>query len=357
MIKRALSILLSLTMLLSLVVVPASAESTLEGNQKIELRIEAQQGEWKYNGSYKGSDPNTYYTVAIFADSELESFAMGKGELYLSFDKNVVAFAKLIESEAEAFEKVYNAEEEDYEKSNLALTSSTKEDANKKGFVTLAFADMNGKTHTIPKGTLLATLRFTVKENAESCSTTFGFRVEGKNTILGADTVKHTVDDSATATVTINGVAPTLGKVTVTDKDNNTVLDTLNSELKFGTLEVNGTTNYTYQAHAWSTSGKEITGNVTWKFKVGNELCTEFRGATIDETTGQIFIPKDASTDVSGTTFAMSVVAQAKEGVTAEKDIETSLIQVRREEYPDQPQGRRDRRADHPRYTRKCCNG
>lgn len=333
MIKRALSILLSLTMLLSLVVVPASAESTLEGNQKIELRIEAQQGEWKYNGSYKGSDPNTYYTVAIFADSELESFAMGKGELYLSFDKNVVAFAKLIESEAEAFEKVYNAEEEDYEKSNLALTSSTKEDANKKGFVTLAFADMNGKTHTIPKGTLLATLRFTVKENAESCSTTFGFRVEGKNTILGADTVKHTVDDSATATVTINGVAPTLGKVTVTDKDNNTVLDTLNSELKFGTLEVNGTTNYTYQAHAWSTSGKEITGNVTWKFKVGNELCTEFRGATIDETTGQIFIPKDASTDVSGTTFAMSVVAQAKEGVTAEKDIETSLIQVRREEY------------------------
>ena len=333
MIKRALSILLSLTMLLSLVVVPASAESTLEGNQKIELRIEAQQGEWKYNGSYKGSDPNTYYTVAIFADSELESFAMGKGELYLSFDKNVVAFAKLIESEAEAFEKVYNAEEEDYEKSNLALTSSTKEDANKKGFVTLAFADMNGKTHTIPKGTLLATLRFTVKENAESCSTTFGFRVEGKNTILGADTVKHTVDDSATATVTINGVAPTLDKVTVTDKDNNTVLDTSNSKLKFGTLEVNGTTDYTYQAHAWSTSGKEITGNVTWKFKVGRELCTEFRGATIDETTGQIFIPKDASTDVSGTTFAMSVVAQAKEGVTAEKDIETSLIQVRREEY------------------------
>lgn len=135
------------------------------------------------------------------------------------------------------------------------------------------------------------------------------------------------------ASLTINGVAPTLGKVTVTDKDNNTVLDTSNSELKFDTLVVNGTTDYTYQAHAWSTSGKEITGNVTWKFKVGRELCTEFRGATIDETTGQIFIPKDASTDVSGTTFAMSVVAQAKEGVTAEKDIETSLIQVRRERY------------------------
>ena len=330
MIKRALSILLSLTMLLSLVVVPASAESTLEGNQKIELRIEAQQGEWKYNGSYKGSDPNTYYTVAIFADSELESFAMGKGELYLSFDKNVVAFAKLIESEAEAFEKVYNAEEEDYEKSNLALTSSTKEDANKKGFVTLAFADMNGKTHTIPKGTLLATLRFTVKENAESCSTTFGFRVEGKNTILGADTVKHTVDDSATATVTINGVAPTLDKVTVTDKDKNTVLDTSDSSKKFGRLEVNGTTDYTYQARAWSTSGKEITENVTWKLKSGSIFYDELNGATISEA-GLLTIPSDAGAELSVNFFSFWVVATPKDGVSGNA-IETNNIQINHKE-------------------------
>lgn len=330
MIKRALSILLSLTMLLSLVVVPASAESTLEGNQKIELRIEAQQGEWKYNGSYKGSDPNTYYTVAIFADSELESFAMGKGELYLSFDKNVVAFAKLRESEAEAFEKVYNAEEEDYEPSNLALTSSTKEEANKKGFVTLAFADMNGKTHTIPKGTLLATLRFTVKENVESCSTTFGFRVEGKNTILGADTVKHTVDDSATATVTINGVAPMLGKVTVTDKDNNTVLDTSNSKLKFDKLEVNGTKDYTYQARAWSTSGKEITENVTWKLKSGSIFYDELNGATISEA-GLLTIPSDAGAELSVNFFSFWVVATPKDGVSGNA-IETNNIQINHKE-------------------------
>ena len=289
MIKRALLILLSLTMLLSLVVVPASAESTLEGNQKIELRIEAQQGEWKYNGSYKGSDPKTYYTVAIFADSELESFAMGKGELYLSFDKNVVAFAKLIESEAEAFEKVYNAEEEDYEKSNLALTSSTKEDANEKGFVTLAFADMNGKTHTIPKGTLLATLRFTVKENAESCSTTFGFRVEGKNTILGADTVKHTVDDSATATVTINGVAPTLGKVTLSPTS----------------VQVDGTTGATVNATATSTSNKDITGLVTWSIS-GDENS----GVSINAATGEITVGAKAKDD------SYTVTATAIDGKT-----------------------------------------
>lgn len=289
MIKRALSILLSLTMLLSLVVVPASAESTLEGNQKIKLRVEAQQGEWKYNGSYKGSDRNTYYTVAIFADSELESFAMGKGELYLSFDKNVVAFAKLIESEAEAFEKVYNAEEEDYEKSNLALTSSTKKDANEKGFVTLAFADMNGKTHTIPKGTLLATLRFTVKENVESCSTTFGFRVEGKNTILGADTVKHTVDDSATATVTINGVAPTLKEVTLSSTS----------------VQVDGANGATVNATATSTSNKDITGLVAWSIDAG-----EGSGVSINAVTGKITVNAKAKAG------SYTVMATAIDGKT-----------------------------------------
>ena len=174
-------------------------------------------------------------------------------------------------------------------------------------------------------------MSFTIKGDLESCDTPIEVTVVKTAGADGNTEIKDfaTVDGN----ISILGKAPTLGKVTLTDAKNNLVLDTKNSELKFGTLEVNGTTDYTYQAHAWSTSGKEITGNVTWKFKVGRELCTEFRGATIDETTGQIFIPKDASTDVSGTTFAMSVVAQAKEGVTAEKDIETSLIQVRREEY------------------------
>ena len=202
------------------------------------------------------------------------------------------------------------------------------------GLVKPTGATADGVTVEGRSSTELGKIAFKVAANAEKANTLFQIDdTLDDNELSNCDKVALTFKAGEPFSLFINGVAPTLGKVTVTDKDNNTVLDTLNSELKFGTLEVNGTTNYTYQAHAWSTSGKEITGNVTWKFKVGNELCTEFRGATIDETTGQIFIPKDASTDVSGTTFAMSVVAQAKEGVTAEKDIETSLIQVRREEY------------------------
>lgn len=202
------------------------------------------------------------------------------------------------------------------------------------GLVKPTGATADGVTVEGRSSTELGKIAFKVAANAEKANTLFQIDdTLDDNELSNCDKVALTFKAGEPFSLFINGVAPMLGKVTVTDKDKNTVLDTSNSELKFGTLEVNGTTDYTYQAHAWSTSGKEITGNVTWKFKVGSELCTEFRGATIDETTGQIFIPKDASTDVSGTTFAMSVVAQAKEGVTAEKDIETSLIQVRREEY------------------------
>lgn len=202
------------------------------------------------------------------------------------------------------------------------------------GLVKPTGATADGVTVEGRSSTELGKIAFKVAANAEKANTLFQIDdTLDDNELSNCDKVALTFKAGEPFSLFINGVAPTLGKVTVTDKDNNTVLDTSDSSKTFGTLEVNGTKDYTYQAHAWSTSGKEITGNVTWKFKVGNELCTEFRGATIDETTGQIFIPKDASTDVSGTTFAMSVVAQAKEGVTAEKDIETSLIQVRRERY------------------------
>lgn len=202
------------------------------------------------------------------------------------------------------------------------------------GLVKPTGATADGVTVEGRSSTELGKIAFKVAANAEKANTLFQIDdTLDDNELSNCDKVALTFKAGEPFSLFINGVAPMLGKVTVTDKDNNTVLDTSDSSKTFGTLEVNGTTDYTYQAHAWSTSGKEITGNVTWKFKVGSELCTEFRGATIDETTGQIFIPKDASTDVSGTTFAMSVVAQAKEGVTAEKDIETSLIQVRREEY------------------------
>ena len=336
MLKRGLSLLLALMMMLTLVT-PVYAEA-IEGQTTIKLKIRPQQGEWKYiEKAYSGRDNSTYYAVELYAETDEETFKLSGAQFYLNFDKDVLEFRTLKSTDDDSIKY----DEEDSENA-LNVTQPTPSECNSKGYVPLILSC--NTNHVLKSGITLVTAVFTVKQNAESGIANFTLAAPEnaeKETMCSFNVTEngkpvvtsHTVDDSATATVTINGVAPMLGKVTVTDKDKNTVLDTSNSELKFGTLEVNGTTDYTYQAHAWSTSGKEITGNVTWKFKVGNELCTEFRGATIDETTGQIFIPKDASTDVSGTTFAMSVVAQAKEGVTAEKDIETSLIQVRREEY------------------------
>lgn len=336
MLKRGLSLLLALMMMLTLVT-PVYAEA-IEGQTTIRLKIRPQQGEWKYiEKAYSGRDNSTYYAVELYAETDEETFKLSGAQFYLNFDKDVLEFRTLKSTDDDSIKY----DEEDSENA-LNVTQPTPSECNSKGYVPLILSC--NTNHVLKSGITLVTAVFTVKQNAESGIANFTLAAPEnaeKETMCSFNVTEngkpvvtsHTVDDSATATVTINGVAPMLGKVTVTDKDKNTVLDTSNSELKFGTLEVNGTTDYTYQAHAWSTSGKEITGNVTWKFKVGNELCTEFRGATIDETTGQIFIPKDASTDVSGTTFAMSVVAQAKEGVTAEKDIETSLIQVRREEY------------------------
>lgn len=263
------------------------------------------------------------------------NFFLGQAQVEILYDTSVIA-DKGGEDRKEPFYVDTDDEEWEgpfYQHCYASLDIETTIGSPEPGRINFGYANQSGyalrKNSTIDLGLVALELN----ADLESGSTIVRIDSKDVNKVGDPSNNLQTIDVSSVASLTINGVAPKLGKVTVTDKDKNTVLDTSNSELKFGTLVVNGTTDYTYQAHAWSTSGKEITGNVTWKFKVGRELCTKFRGATIDETTGQIFIPKDASTDVIGTTFAMSVVAQAKEGVTAEKDIETNLIQVQREKY------------------------
>lgn len=321
-VKRMLAFVLALAMTLSLVVFPASAEEaftvSLSDATATVTQTEGQEVTVDVNVSgLKENEGWSALTLYVYYDSEVLEFVEGNyGEA------GETAALRLLKSKASLSDQI--SAERDAQDAN---ENNDKEELCV-GIAATAAAKTGDPVLVTETGTIW-TLTFKAKAGLESQQLPLTL-VCTKAEVNGDSTI---VPVTKGATVTINGVAPKLGKVTVTDKDKNTVLDTSNSELKFGTLVVNGTTDYTYQAHAWSTSGKEITGNVTWKFKVGRELCTKFRGATIDETTGQIFIPKDASTDVIGTTFAMSVVAQAKEGVTAEKDIETNLIQVQREKY------------------------
>lgn len=317
--KRILALLLSLSLVLSMIVFPASAED--------KFTVEAE----KVTGTAGGT-----VSLNIKVTNNPGFSALGLRIYYKSdiLTCTAISGSKDANGGFSEWKKFTQTLDEDTQPSNATGkandTSNLSEERKADGWALASIGYMVASAAFTGDG-IIGSMSFTIKGDLESCDTPIEVTVVKTAGADGNTEIKDfaTVDGN----ISILGKAPTLGKVTVTDKDNNTVLDTSNSELKFGTLEVNGTTDYTYQARAWSTSGKEITGNVTWKFKVGSEPCTEFRGATIEETTGQIFIPKDASTDVSGTTFAMSVVAQAKEGVTAEKDIETSLIQVRREKY------------------------
>lgn len=333
MLKRGLSLLLALMMMLTLVT-RVYAEA-IEGQTTIKLKIRPQQGEWKYiEKTYSGRDNSTYYAVELYAETDEETFKLSGAQFYLNFDKDVLEFRTLKSTDDDSIKY----DEEDNENA-LNVTQPTPSECNSKGYVPLILSC--NTNHVLKSGITLVTAVFTVKQNAESGIANFTLAAPEnaeKETMCSFNVTEngkpvvtsHTVDDSATATVTINGVAPTLGKVTVTDKDNNTVLDTLNSKLKFDKLEVNGTTDYTYQARAWSTSGKEITGNVTWKLKSGSNFYDELNGATISEA-GLLTIPSDAGAELSVNFFSFWVVATPKDGVSGNA-IETNNIQINHKE-------------------------
>lgn len=199
------------------------------------------------------------------------------------------------------------------------------------GLVKPTGATADGVTVEGRSSTELGKIAFKVAANAEKANTLFQIDdTLDDNELSNCDKVALTFKAGEPFSLFINGVAPKLDKVTVTDKDNNTVLDTSDRSKTFGRLEVNGTTDYTYQARAWSTSGKEITEKVTWKLKSGSNLYDELNGATISEA-GLLTIPRDAGAELSGNFFSFWVVATPKDGVSGNA-IETNNIQINHEE-------------------------
>lgn len=198
------------------------------------------------------------------------------------------------------------------------------------GLVKPTGATADGVTVEGRSSTELGKIAFKVAANAEKANTLFQIDdTLDDNELSNCDKVALTFKAGEPFSLFINGVAPTLDKVTVTDEYNNTVLDTSDSSKTFGRLEVNGTRDYTYQARAWSTSGKEITENVTWKLKSGSTFYDELNGATISEA-GLLTIPRDAGTELSNNFFSFWVVATPKDGVSGNV-IETNNIQINHE--------------------------
>lgn len=333
--KRYISLLLTAAMLLSLLIVPASAEGTPEMELQV-LSFTENLGAIVEGQPLNSAKPEDLLAVKVLFNNKTENtINFGGYAIQIEYDKDLFTPYS------------YNYEEEGFTStagpiiySKLIQRFANESNAKKEGLCEWTGGIASPLPIDTNKTLVLGYALFKVKADVESTTTEFKFSNNSeKNFIASSKPEQGGVSDvdyvpgvsfDAAASLTINGVAPTLGKVTVTDKDNNTVLDTLNSKLKFDTLEVNGTTDYTYQARAWSTSGKEITENVTWKLKSGSIFYDELNGATISEA-GLLTIPSDAGAELSVNFFSFWVVATPKDGVSGNA-IETNNIQINHKE-------------------------
>lgn len=316
-VKRMLAFVLALAMTLSLVVFPASAEEaftvSLSDATATVTQTEGQEVTVDVNVSgLKENEGWSALTLYVYYDSEVLEFQKGKlGTAGMS------AGTRLMQDGASLSFQI--AAEKD------AQDANGNNDKEELCVGIAATAAASGNPVLVTETGAIWTLTFKAKADLESQQLPLTL-VCTKAEVSGDSTIVPVTNG---ATITINGVAPTLGKVTLTDAKNAIVLDTSDSSKTFGRLEVNGTTDYTYQARAWSTSGKEITGNVTWKLKSGSNLYDELNGATISEA-GLLTIPRDAGTELSNNFFSFWVVATPKDGVSGNV-IETNNIQINHE--------------------------
>lgn len=136
----------------------------------------------------------------------------------------------------------------------------------------------------------IAQLTFTVNPEAENCDTAIEV---GVLSCTASDNSE--IKDNVIATngkITINGTAPVLDHVTVTDTDGKIVLDS-KAQNQSHKVEINGTTDYTYQAHAYSKMGTDITSSVTWTIgTVASNNGTVI--TTGGENAGQIVVARNA---------------------------------------------------------------
>lgn len=293
-------------MMMLTLVTPVYAEA-IEGQTTIKLKIRPQQGEWKYiEKTYSGRDNSTYYAVELYAETDEETFKLSGAQFYLNFDKDVLEFRTLKSTDDDSIKY----DEEDNENA-LNVTQPTPSECNSKGYVPLILSC--NTNHVLKSGITLVTAVFTVKQNAESGVANFTLAAPEnaeKETMCSFNVTEngkpvvtsHTVDDSATATVTINGVAPTLGKVTLSSTP----------------VQVDGTTGAAVNATATSTSNKAITGLVTWSIS-GDENS----GVSINAATGVITVDAKAKDGL------YTVTATAKTG-ESQGENKTATLKVTR---------------------------
>lgn len=276
-----MSFLLTFVMLLGMVYVDASAEGTLEFT--LSADEEATHGE--------------YFVATVGIKNSTGSPAsVGSYQFELAYDSRVLT----PEATGSApFKTKYFTttgttigdaiEEEDVDWTSVVNTPTL-------GAIKVVTTSGSGLAYTIPANGEISILKisFKVADDAETSTTAIRFNAEGKNKIFTEDPLVgfENVAISSTATVSINGTAPVLDHVTVTDTDGKIVLDS-KAQNQSHKVEINGTTDYTYQAHAYSKMGTDITNSVTWTIgTVASNNGTVI--TTGGENAGQIVVARNA---------------------------------------------------------------
>lgn len=228
--KKLVSLFLALSIVCSLVVVPAAAADT-------DLTVSFENGKWS----------GQTYTVDVAAHGS-GSFKAAVAAITVGFEKNILTFVS--STDKTGFGVVVEPD----------VTA-----ANRDGSFNLGPTDLNGKDFN---GTMpIATLVFQVKDPAaESQKTELTF----SSTEIGRpDASKFTIASSQPIVVSVPGAAPVLDSVTLPSGGDS--------------VKIDGTTAKTVQATAKSAKGTDITASVEWSVSPAGQGVTVEKGLiTVD---------------------------------------------------------------------------
>lgn len=290
--NRLIALLLTLVMLMSMVVVPASAENE-ENGLSFSIISFTENGAGITEGNELSSieKGQAFALKILLKNTTSEPYVVGAYQLLVQYNDKAVE----VHTFKNGRKTVGPAVKGD-------LVAPQGNDIGN-GVFKITGADGNGmpidaKGDEFDYATV-AYIMFEAKEDVETCDLLFAL-ADGDNKI----TVTRESDPSkdfampgvsfgeVKTTVRVNGIDPVLDRVTVTDADGKIVLDS-KAENPSYKVEINGTTDYTYYAHAYSKMGTDITSSVTWTIgTVANNNGTVI--TTGGANAGQIVVAKNA---------------------------------------------------------------
>ncbi len=274
-VKRMLAFVLALAMTLSLVVFPASAEEaftvSLSDATATVTQTEGQEVTVDVNVSgLKEGEGWSALTLYVYYDSEVLEFQKGKlGTAGMS------AGTRLMQDGASLSFQI--AAEKD------AQDANGNNDKEELCVGIAATAAASGNPVLVTETGTIWTLTFKAKADLESQQLPLTL-VCTKTEVSGDSTIVPVTNG---ATITINGVAPELDYVEVTDATGNVLAYSksetgkYSEEQRLPEVTLDSTTSYTYYVKAYSKKGTDITNQVQWNISHDQ---TKTVGAQLDET-------------------------------------------------------------------------